>query len=229
MAKFQEKDEQAHGILLTSLDDNYIHYLDECNSALQAWNILERHFGAKAKSSKIALKMQLYGLIMNDNEDLATLINHLKSIATQLTYIKVSLEEEDLVAILLKAVPNEPYGRIVIVLKEKDPTPSLEDVINLLQDHKKKKDPKQENGAYMVSSSNKPKCGECGKTNHATKDCYRLILCSNFGKKGHPSSKCYMNEDNSKGKAKVNDVEEHNPPEPQSSNSLNMCYYDDIL
>ena len=45
MAKFQEKDEQAYGILLTSLDDNYIHYLDECSSALQAWNILERNFG----------------------------------------------------------------------------------------------------------------------------------------------------------------------------------------
>ena len=143
MAKFQEKDEQAYGILLTSLDDNYIHYLDECNSALQALNILERHFGAKAKRSKIALKMQLYGLIMNDNEDLATLVNRLKSIATQLTYIKVSIEEEDLVAILLKAVPNEPYGKIVMVLKEKDPTPSLEDIINLLQDNKQKKDPKQ--------------------------------------------------------------------------------------
>ena len=69
---------------------------------------------------------------MNDNEDLATLVNCLKSIATQLTYIKVSIEEEDLVAILLKAIPNEPYGQIVTILKEKDPTPSLEDVINSL-------------------------------------------------------------------------------------------------
>ena len=34
MAKFQEKDEQAYGVLLTSLDDNYIHYLDACTSAL---------------------------------------------------------------------------------------------------------------------------------------------------------------------------------------------------
>ena len=76
--------------------------------------------------------MQLYGIIVNDNEDLATLVNCLQSIATQLTYIKVSIEEEDLVAILLKVVPNEPYGQIVMVLKEKDPTPSLEDIINLL-------------------------------------------------------------------------------------------------
>ena len=58
MAKFQEKDEQAYGILLTYLDYNYIHYLDDCTSALQAWSILERHFGAQVERSKIALKMQ---------------------------------------------------------------------------------------------------------------------------------------------------------------------------
>ena len=62
---------------------------------------------------------------MNDNEDLATLVNCLKSIAAQLTYIKVSIEEEDLVSILLKVIPNKPYGQIVTVLKEKDPTPNF--------------------------------------------------------------------------------------------------------
>ena len=75
MAKFQEKDEQAYGVLLTSLDDNYIHYLDACTSALQAWTILERHFGAKARRSKIALKMKLFALKMNHNEDIASLVN----------------------------------------------------------------------------------------------------------------------------------------------------------
>ena len=119
---------------------------------------------------------------------------------------------------------------MVTILMEKDPRPSLENVINSLQDHKKKKkDSKQDNGAYMVSSSNKSKCRECGKTNHATKDCYQLISCAICGKKGHPSSKCYMNEDATEGKAKVNYVEQHNSHEPQSSNSLNMCYYDDVL
>ena len=82
MARFQEKDEQAFGILLTSLDDNYVHYLDNCTSAYLAWTTLERHFGTRAKRSKIALKMQLYELTMQPNEDIASLVNKLKSIAT---------------------------------------------------------------------------------------------------------------------------------------------------
>ena len=49
MARFQEKDQQAFGILLTSLDDNYVHYLDNCTSAYLAWTTLERHFGTRAK------------------------------------------------------------------------------------------------------------------------------------------------------------------------------------
>ena len=49
LARFNERDEQAFGVLLTALDDNYIHYLDNCTTALQAWTTLERHFGAKAK------------------------------------------------------------------------------------------------------------------------------------------------------------------------------------
>ena len=94
-AQFVAKDEQALGILLTSLDDNFVHYLDGCDSAYEAWITLERHFGAIAKHSKIALKMQLYGLVMNPREDLSTLINRLKSICTQLAYIKCVVDNED--------------------------------------------------------------------------------------------------------------------------------------
>ena len=47
--------------------------------------------------------MKLFALKMNHNEDIASLVNRLKSISTQLTYIKVTIDEEDLVAILLNA------------------------------------------------------------------------------------------------------------------------------
>ena len=75
MARFQEKDEKSFGIFLTSLDDNYVHFLDNCTSAYLAWTTLERHFGTGAKRSKIALKMQLYELTMQPNEDIASLVN----------------------------------------------------------------------------------------------------------------------------------------------------------
>ena len=69
---------------------------------------------------------------MQPNEDIASLVNKLKSIATQLSYVKSNIDEEDLVAILLKAVLEDPFEQIVTMLKEKDPSPSLEDVINSL-------------------------------------------------------------------------------------------------
>ena len=69
---------------------------------------------------------------MQPNEDIPSLVNKLKSIATQLSYVKANIDEEDLVAILLKVVPEDPFEQIVTVLKEKDPSPSLEDVINSL-------------------------------------------------------------------------------------------------
>ena len=38
--------------------------IDECKTALEAWLTLERLFGAKAKHSKISLKMQLYASVL---------------------------------------------------------------------------------------------------------------------------------------------------------------------
>ena len=163
--------------------------------------------------SKTTLKMQLYDLTMQPNEDIACLVNKLKSIATQLSYVKSNIDEEDLVAILLKAVPEDPFEQIVTVLKEKDPSPSLEDVINSLQDHERKKEPKKkENGTYIISNA-KMKCTGCGKTNHATHECFHLYPCSICGKKGHPASRCYQRKDatksKDKGKGKVNLMEDN--------------------
>ena len=69
---------------------------------------------------------------MQPNEDITSLVNKLKIIATQLSYVKSNIDEEDLVAIFLKAMPKDPFEQIVMVLKEKDPRSSLEDVINSL-------------------------------------------------------------------------------------------------
>ena len=112
-AQFTQRDKQALGVIITGLDDSHVHYIDDAATAHDAWETLEKMFGAKAKHSKISLKMQMYGLKLEDNEDLSSLINRLKSINTQLVYVGAPLEEEeDRVAILLKALPIE-YDQIV--------------------------------------------------------------------------------------------------------------------
>ena len=79
---FQIKDEKALGILITSVSKEIVHYLDQATTSKNAWEILEKTFGAKSKHSKIFLKMQLYILTMNEGEGLSSLINWLKSICT---------------------------------------------------------------------------------------------------------------------------------------------------
>ena len=165
----KKRDEQVLGIIITALDDSYIHYIDEARTSYEAWILLERSFGAKAKHSKIALKMQLYGLTLEANEDLAGLINRLKSIVTQLVYIDCQVDEEDKVAVLLKALPAS-YDNIVTMLKEKEPIPSLQDVINSLQVEEKKQGStfkvEGHSQALVLASSNR-KCFTYGSSTHS--------------------------------------------------------------
>ena len=208
-AQFTQKDEQALGIIITGLDDTHVHYIDDANTAHEAWQTLEKMFGAKAKHSKISLKMQMYGLQMGEGEDLASLINRLKSLNTQLVYVGAPIDEEDRVAILLKALPQE-YNQIVTVLKEKDPIPSLNDVINSLQEEEKKikGTSTSTNGtAFLISS--KQRCKHCKRTNHDSKDCYSMKTCTICKKPGHPASRCFQNNVNYAGNNRYNN-EGHN-------------------
>ena len=136
-AQLRDKDEQALGIIITALDDAYILYIDDAHTSKEAWELLEKMFGAKGKHSRIGLKMELYKLILLEKEDISSLINRLKSIITQLVYIKVQVDDEDKVAILLSALPDY-YSQLVTILKEKEPDPQLKEVINSIQDEAKK-------------------------------------------------------------------------------------------
>ena len=178
-------------------------------------------FGAKGKHSRIGLKMELYKLILLEKEDIASLLNRLKSIITQLIYVRVQVNEEDKVAILLSALPDD-YSQLVTILKEKEPVPQLEEVINSIQDESKKinkqlkgkhdNEASTSQGAYVLT---KAKCTHCGKDNHKSQDCYKIKTCPHCGKIGHAPNRCYFKDkaakdNNNKGKGHVNFIKEDN-------------------
>lgn len=191
--EYTQKDEKALGILLTSVADDIVHHLDQATSAKIAWDTLERTFGAKGKHSKISLKMQLYSLTMHDNETLSSIVNRLKSICTQLAYIQCNIDEDDKIAILLKSLPIQ-FEHIVTVLKEKEPIPSLESIIHSLQEEESKHTHTNEapisQALYVSNSKNFKACKHCGKTNHASPNCFKIKKCVKCGKVGHPPQFC---------------------------------------
>lgn len=143
------------------------------------------------------------------------------SICSQLSYIECNIEEEDKIAVLLKALPQD-YKEIVTVLKEKEPIPSFESVVNSLHEEDKHK----EESISIIPSF--PKCLHCGRNNHKSSKCYKLVTCERCGMKRHPTQRCYSEtkKDNGKekGKANVNVA--------TSSNDESICFvnhesYDD--
>ena len=191
------RDEKALGILLTSVADDIVHHLDQASNAKNAWDILERTFGAKGKQSKISLKMQLYSLSMHENENLSSVVNRLKSICTQLSHIECNIDEDDKIAIILKSLPMQ-YENIVTVLKEKEPIPSLESIIHSLQEEENKHNHTQATNevpgsqALFISTTSKPykPCKHCGKTNHVSLNCYKIKKCVKCGRVGHAPQFC---------------------------------------
>lgn len=114
--------------------------------------------------------MQLYKLTLHQGEDIASLINRLKSIVTQLSYIQSPVDEEDKVAVLLNALP-EAYNQIVTVLQEKEPAPKLEDAINSIQEESRKlnKGASTSKGEAFLVSSKPRRCKICKRMNHEPK------------------------------------------------------------
>ena len=231
------KDEQALGIIITALHDNYVHFVDECDTAHNAWITLEKNFGARVKKSKVSLKRQLYKLKLEDNEDVASIVNRLKSTVTQLTYIQSGIEEEDKVAALLGALPKT-FDNIVTIIEEKEPAPILQDVINSLQTEEKKhkKASPLRGGVFVAQSS--ITCYTCNKTRHVSKDCYQNIPCHHCKKTGHPPEQCYFkdkdktsssssinNNNNRRNKGKINLVEDKDNSEDEDT--INMVEIDD--
>ena len=57
-----QKDEQALGVIITSLHDNYIHFINECEHSHDAWEILEKIFGYSSKTISNPYKKQLVAM-----------------------------------------------------------------------------------------------------------------------------------------------------------------------
>ncbi|KAH7437634.1 hypothetical protein KP509_05G081800 [Ceratopteris richardii] len=103
-----------------------------------------------------------------------------------------------------EALP-EQYANIKTILKEKVPTPSLEDAINSLQEEEKKTT-LSTNGAYATYSKQRNKvfepCKYCKKTNHPSSRCFFKIKHEDQGG-GNNNNNNNNNTKNMKNKAHI--------------------------
>ena len=147
----------------------------------EAWEILDKLFGASGKNAKVNLKLQLFKINMASGGDFAIHLNVFKSLLGQLASIKAPVEVDDSIALLLKSLSDD-YENIVTTLLNM-PSLTLADVeSSLMDDYNNKKFKVQStienlDSAYFSKSrintgnrykeDNKRKpCGFCDRDNH---------------------------------------------------------------
>lgn len=131
----REDDERAQSIIMLHLHRTIIHNVDSFYSAKAKWEELEKLYGARGKNSKISLKIEFFSLEYKQGSPMGAFISHMKGLMGQLASVKAAVNEEDAIAILLKAVKNV-HPTLVTTLKN-IPNPSLEGVIQSVLDEEK--------------------------------------------------------------------------------------------
>lgn len=132
---WEEKDGKAFGTIALALHDNYIHYIYDCKTSHEAWELLEKQFGAHAKHSKMSLLIEFFKLKQDRNE-VAIHINHLKNLMSQLASIELPIEEDVAIAVLLASL-DETYDNLITTLTNL-PEVKLEETIHAIQEEERK-------------------------------------------------------------------------------------------
>lgn len=196
----EARNERAYAIIALGLSDDYMHHISALDSAAEAWKTLDALFGASGKTSKLNLKIAFFELQMKDDDTIASHVNKMRSLMTQLAAVESPVTDDDAMAVLLKSVP-ETYDHLTSTLKNL-PDPTFDGIVSALQEEERVKN-KRINGAhkeqaYFTKTSWKgpfPTCRHCGKKNHDEKDCFKKNPCKICGKTNHATKDCHLKKD----------------------------------
>ncbi|MCO5564807.1 hypothetical protein L7F22_018475 [Adiantum nelumboides] len=185
-ATWEERDKKAQAIIKLELDDTYTHHVDGCETAKETWDQLDTLFGAQAKGSKLGLLIEFFKLEMASKTPLASHLNNMQSLMTQLACISLKVDEDIAIAMLLKSLPSS-YDHIVTTLTNM-PISKLVDVQTSLLEEEKKMNGKVEIKEASIQSDEKVFFNKNFKPKEFTKG---KVVCDFSHKLGHEEKDCF--------------------------------------
>ena len=93
--------------------DNILSSILKLQSAKEIWDTFTKLYEAKSLYNKIFLKRKLYTLRMSKSTSVTEHINTLKTLFSQLSAIKHSIEKKECVELLLQGLPDS-YDHLII-------------------------------------------------------------------------------------------------------------------
>eukprot|EP00253_Pinus_taeda_P007025 PITA_07025 len=104
--KFDGRNREAVMLLKLSVADDQLPQIPSGKTAVEIWQQLKELHETSDKSRAFFLKNQLFSIMMDEHMSLQEHLNKIKDIRDQLEAIGRTMEEEDLVVITLKSLPQ---------------------------------------------------------------------------------------------------------------------------
>ena len=190
------KDDLAMGLMELHLGSWYLPMVDDCTTAKELWDKLEKMFQAQNNARRLVLRQQLNNLKLEKGEPVAKYIARAKSIASDLEGVGHKPEISELTLPVLAGLP-EQYNVLVTVIGASKEDYTLDDILTMLltteQQINSRKEPVPIYGMrdfrHPHSESNKPsssgntsyqapRCNYCTRRGHRTVDCRKRIADS---------------------------------------------------
>lgn len=168
-----------------SIDKSLYGHVQNCDTAYAVWMKLKSLFEDTGLARKIGLLKTLINVKLEDCESMQNYVDQIKTCSNKLTDIGFDISEDWQCAILLAGL-TELYRPLIMAIEASNIEMKVDTIISKLIEsepsekktgagffNKKGKNPRSSKLGKKNGNGNrpKPKCYNCGRTNHLVKDC----------------------------------------------------------
>lgn len=167
-------------MLVLSVEKKIFLHIQNCNSAMEIWNVLRNKYEDKGLSRKIKILKTMINSKSEDADDMQSYIDIILDGANKLQGIGFKIADELIAAILLAGL-SDHYQPLIMALEATHDDLKSDLIVTKLLEVKPAADSKGK--SFFGKKNNKSrkndkkidkdkrKCFNCGRTNHLIKDC----------------------------------------------------------
>jgi hypothetical protein len=126
-----ETDKKARAFIMLCVKDHHLQALDECTTAREAWQLLEKQHASKSTARLLQLLQELAHLKKESAESISKYVSRARALQDQLRAARHTTTTETLSMQLLAGLPAE-YEMTVTVIANESPLPTLETITGKL-------------------------------------------------------------------------------------------------
>ncbi|UYV73291.1 hypothetical protein LAZ67_10002537 [Cordylochernes scorpioides] len=211
IAKFsnwKKKDAKSKMLITTALEFKYLQQIVNCQTSAEMWKKLSTIYELKSETNKYLLQQRFFEYKMNPNDNIATHISKVETLAQQMKDLGEPISDVALITKIICSLPDKYKNFITAWDSVSSEEKTLENLTarllkeESLQDHwDSSGNSKPDNALMTFSKFNRNSTASNKQQQHqqSIKDKKKNTHCGYCKKKGHWWKECYKRKEEQKG------------------------------